>query len=101
MAFRFLACIVLGIAFAGTAAAQYPNRSIRILPNAAAGTGPDVLSRLLAAKLQESTGVAVVVENRPGANGNLAGEVVARAAPDGYTLLIATDAQLTINPHVY
>jgi len=104
MAKRFwaaLATLALGLVLAGPAPAQYPNRTIRILPHSAAGTGPDIIARLLAAKLAEYTGQAVVVENRPGSNGNIAGEYVARSPADGYTLLLATDAQLTINPHVY
>ena len=99
---RLLLVLSVASAFAGAATAQsFPSRPLRVLPNSAAGTGPDLLSRVLAAKLQEAMGQPVVVENRPGANGNLAGELVARSPADGYTLMMATDAQLTINPHVY
>jgi tripartite-type tricarboxylate transporter receptor subunit TctC len=100
MSLRLLVLVALAAA-ALPAAAQYPSRPIKILPNAAAGTGPDIMARLLGARLQETMGQAVVVENRPGANGNIAGELVAQSAPDGYTLLLATDAQVTVNPHVY
>jgi tripartite-type tricarboxylate transporter receptor subunit TctC len=101
MAIRLFAALVAGLALAATASAQYPNRPIKLLPHSAAGSGPDIIARLLAAKLSEYTGQPVVVENRPGSNGNIAGEHVARSPADGYTLLLATDAQLTINPHVY
>ena len=101
MTVRLLLLLALGVAFAGSASAQYPNRAIKMLPHSPPGSGPDMIARLLAASLQEGMGQPVVVENRPGANGNIAGEYVARSPADGYTLLIATDAQLTINPHVY
>ena len=101
MAMRLLAALAIGLVLAAPALAQYPARTIKILPHSAAGTGPDIIARLLAAKLAEYTGQPVVVENRPGSNGNIAGEFAARSPADGYTLLLATDAQLTINPHVY
>ncbi|MSQ51366.1 MAG: tripartite tricarboxylate transporter substrate binding protein [Betaproteobacteria bacterium] len=98
---RFFLLLALGIAVAGPVAAQYPNRALKVIPHAPAGSGPDMIARLLAASLQDALGQPVVVENRAGANGNIAGEFVARSPADGYTLLIATDAQFTINPHVY
>jgi tripartite-type tricarboxylate transporter receptor subunit TctC len=101
MTHRFFLLLALGFAFAAQAFAQYPNRAVKIVPHAPAGSGPDMIARLLASGLQESMGQPVVVENRAGANGNIAGEFVARSPADGYTLLIATDAQFTINPHVY
>jgi tripartite-type tricarboxylate transporter receptor subunit TctC len=98
--------VALALLLAGTTAsvpalAQYPTKPVRIIPNSAAGTGPDVIARLLAARLTETLKQPVLVENRPGGNGNIAGDVVAHAAPDAHTLLVATDAQLAINPHVY
>ena len=101
MAIRLFAALVAGLVLAGTASAQYPSRPIKLMPHSAAGSGPDIIARLLAAKLSEYTGQPVVVENRPGSNGNIAGEYVAKSPADGYTLLLATDAQMTINPHVY
>lgn len=65
------------------------------------GGAPDVTARLLAQAMTEVFGQPVVVENRPGANGNLAAEIVSKSAPDGYTLLSAADSGIVINPHVY
>ena len=65
------------------------------------GGAPDIAARLVGQKLSETIGQPVVVENRPGANGNTAAGEVARAPPDGYTLLLAADSLITINPHLY
>jgi tripartite-type tricarboxylate transporter receptor subunit TctC len=83
------------------AAQQYPSRSVRILVSIPPGGAPDIAARLLAQKLSETMGQPFVVENRTGANGNVAGDVAAKAAPDGYTLLLGADSLLAINPHVY
>ncbi len=83
------------------AAAQYPVKPIRLLVGIAPGGGPDIVARLIAAKLGESLGQAVVVENRAGSNGNIAGDYVAKSAPDGYTLLLGQDSLFVINPHLY
>jgi tripartite-type tricarboxylate transporter receptor subunit TctC len=80
---------------------EYPNRSLRVIVGYAAGGPTDVVLRPVAQKLSEILKQPVVIENRPGANGNVGAETVARAAPDGYTLLAATLAQLTNNPHLY
>ena len=101
MVIRLLAVLAAAVAFAGGAYSQYPNRPIKLLPHSNAGSGPDIIARLLAGKLTEYLGQPVIVENRPGANGNIAGEYVAKSAADGYTLLLATDAQFAISPHVY
>jgi len=65
------------------------------------GGATDTLARLVAPKLGEALGQPVIVDNRPGSNGNLASEMAARAAPDGYTLYLAADAQIVIGPHLY
>lgn len=98
-AFALAACFVWGT----PAAAQdnYPNRSIKIIVPIPPGGAPDVVARLLGHYLSESLGQPVVIENRSGANGNLAGEVTAKAPADGYTLLLAADSGIVINPHVY
>src|SRR5882757_8953203 len=83
------------------AVAAFPTHPVHLLVGYPAGGGSDLLARPLAQKLSERWGQQVVVENRPGANGNLAVEAVARAAPDGYTLLLANMAQLVTNPVVY
>ena len=97
--------IIIGLAcisIAGVVHAQsYPAKPVRILVGFAAGGGNDLTSRVLAPKLNEMWGQPVVVENRTGANGNIAAEMVARSAPDGYTLLMGYNATLTINPSLY
>ena len=95
--------VALTLAFTNVAHAQtsYPAKPIRVVVPYPAGGTSDILTRMVGAKLTEAWGQQVISDSRPGANGNIAGEHVARSPADGYTLLIATDAQLTINPHVY
>src|SRR5262249_60063944 len=86
---RLAAGAVVLPAIAGVAQAQsYPTRPVRIITGFAAGGTPDILARLLGQWLSEQFGQAFVVENRPGAGGNIATEMVARAPADGYTLLL-------------
>jgi tripartite-type tricarboxylate transporter receptor subunit TctC len=86
---------------AGCAHAQgYPNRSVRIIVPFAAGGAVDTLARLIGTKLSEQFNQPVVVENRAGAGGNLAPDAVAKAAPDGYTILLTTNG-LAISPALY
>lgn len=84
-----------------SAQSDYPNRPIRIVVGFAAGGGTDLTTRTMQPKLQQALGVSIVVDNRPGAGGNLATELVTRAAPDGYTLLMGTIGALAINPTLY
>jgi tripartite-type tricarboxylate transporter receptor subunit TctC len=79
----------------------YPTRPIKILVGIPPGGAPDVVARLVGHELSEALGQPVVIENRTGANGNIAGEVAAAAAPDGYTLILAADSGIVINPHIY
>jgi len=81
--------------------AQYPSRAIHLFVPNPPGGATDTVARVLAPKLGEALGQPVVVENRPGSNGNLAMEATARAAPDGHTLLLCADAQIVIGPHLY
>lgn len=85
----------------GDAAAGYPKQPIKIVVGFAPGGSNDLVARLLAQKFGERLGQPAVVENRPGAGAIIGTEVVARAAPDGYTLLVAPAGTLTINPAVY
>ncbi|OZI53452.1 ABC transporter substrate-binding protein [Bordetella genomosp. 4] len=83
-----------------TAAQSFPNRPITIIVTFPPGGGTDLLARKLGALMQERLGQAVVVENRPGASGNIGARAVADAAPDGYTLLMV-NSSFAINPGVY
>jgi tripartite-type tricarboxylate transporter receptor subunit TctC len=86
----------------GTASAQnYPAKTVRIVVPYPAGGTSDILSRLLSPKLNEAFGQTVIVDNRPGANGNLGADLVAKSAPDGHTLLLADLGALTISPSIY
>jgi tripartite-type tricarboxylate transporter receptor subunit TctC len=85
----------------GVLAQSYPDRPVKIIVGFAPGGSSDTVARLVAQKLTPLLGQPVVVENRPGSNGNLSSELTARAAPDGYTLLLAPDSQIVINPHLY
>ena len=92
-------CIAAGIAQAADSA--YPTRPVRLVVPFAPGGGVDATARIIAPKLSESMGQNWVVDNRTGAAGNIASEIVARANPDGQTVLLALDTQLTANPSLY
>lgn len=94
-----MAAVAMGMA-PDAMAQTYPSKPIRLIVPDAPGGSPDVLGRLLAQKISESMGQAIVVENRPGAAGLLAAEMAARAAPDGYTLFMSTTAIWAILPSV-
>jgi tripartite-type tricarboxylate transporter receptor subunit TctC len=80
---------------------NYPDGPVKVLVGFPPGSGPDLVARILAAKLSESLGKPFVVENRVGATGGLVLESVARSQPNGNTLLLATSAQMTINPALF
>ncbi|HET9024651.1 MAG TPA: tripartite tricarboxylate transporter substrate binding protein [Burkholderiaceae bacterium] len=82
------------------AASSYPSRAVRIIVPFAAGAGPDVRARQLGDKLAEQWGQPVIVENRPGAGGQIGMQQAANAAPDGYTLVMAGQSALAIQPHL-
>ena len=96
------AALVVGLhAAAAPAHAQsYPAKPVRLVLGFPAGTTVDVLARPLAARLTEALGQQVIVDNRPGATGLIANELVAKSAPDGYTLLVAPGSSLTSTPHL-
>jgi tripartite-type tricarboxylate transporter receptor subunit TctC len=85
----------------GDAASHYPNRAVKIIVSAPPGGGLDIAARVIADRLTKMWGQPFVVENRPGAGGNLGAEAVAQAEPDGYTLLAAQPAPLTTNIVMY
>jgi tripartite-type tricarboxylate transporter receptor subunit TctC len=82
-------------------AQQYPVKPVRIVIGLSAGGGTDVLTRLIAQRLTDAWGQNVVVENRPGASGFIAGELVAKAPPDGYTLIMGAQSGLAVAPALY
>ncbi|MGQ0509607.1 MAG: Bug family tripartite tricarboxylate transporter substrate binding protein [Betaproteobacteria bacterium] len=92
----------LGALLAGGALAQgaFPSRSITMIVGFAPGGGTDTAARIIAKKLSETMGQSVVVENRPGAGGNIAQELGAKATPDGHTILLASPGPLTVAPHM-
>jgi len=100
-----LALCTLGACFAafaaGVSAQAYPTKPIRIVVPFPAGGTTDVLARAAAQKLAETLGQPAVVDNRPGAGGNIGAELVAKSAPDGYTLLMGTVGTHAINPGLY
>src|SRR3977135_642044 len=95
-----VAALLLALCAAATWA-QYPTRPIRLFVPNPPGGATDTIARVVAPRLGEALGQPVVVENRPGSNGNLSSELAARAAPDGYTLLLGQDSQIVISPHLY
>jgi tripartite-type tricarboxylate transporter receptor subunit TctC len=100
---RFLPLLIaacMGAVPVLAAAQAYPSKPVRIIVGTSPGGSPDVFARFIAQKMSESWG-AVVVENRIGANGNIAAEMVARSEPDGYTAYFTDSATWAINPHVY
>jgi tripartite-type tricarboxylate transporter receptor subunit TctC len=98
---RLAGAFLLALGFALQCGAQpYPSRAIRIVVAFPAGGGSDLAARVVAQKLSEGFGQPVVVENRVGANGSVGAEAVARSAPDGYTLVMGSNANITTNPHL-
>ncbi len=95
-----LACAVLALIFSNLASAQeYPNRPVRWVLGFAPGGAPDAVARIVTPQLTAQLGQSVVLDNRPGANGILAADIVAKSSPDGYTVLI-TSAAFAINPSI-
>jgi tripartite-type tricarboxylate transporter receptor subunit TctC len=97
MRLLFISCFAFLMQFMSVQAAEYPNRTIRMIIPFAPGGGSDVLGRVLAEKMSGELGVSVIVENKPGASSIIGTEAVAKAAPDGYTILL-TNSAITSNP---
>ena len=98
---RFLLFLALAAAAGAVAAQSWPSRPLRLVVPYAPGGPIDVSARLLAARLQEPLGQPVVVENRPGAGGNIGVDLIAKGPADGYNLVMSAIATLAINPSLY
>lgn len=99
---RLVAVLALGLALSPAALAQgFPAKSIRLICPFPPGGAVDIASRAIADGLTKVTGQSVVVENKPGAGGNLGGELAAKSAPDGYTIFMTTSGIQAINPFLY
>ncbi len=96
---RTIAALFLALACGLAAAQPYPSRPIRKLVGFSPGGAPDIIARMLSIKLQEGLGQPIVIENRPGASGNIAADATAKSAPDGYTVLMG-NVSLTISAHL-
>ena len=96
----FSILLLTGLALPASAQ-SYPNKTIRILVGFAPGGSTDILARLIAQEMTKNVGQQVVVENRPGAGGNIAAELVSKAPPDGYTLHACTTGVFAIAPYIY
>jgi len=95
------ALTVSAFAAAGAGAQTYPSKSVRIVVGLAPGGTTDLVTRILAQRLGESWGQNVVVDNRPGASGMIGAELVAKSAPDGYTLLVTPQTSVAVAPALY
>jgi len=98
--FSLIAASAMIASTSAQAAEPYPTRSVRVIVAAGAGAITDILARILAQKIGQGLGQPVIVDNRPGAGGIIASEIVAKAAPDGYTLLFVSPAH-SLNPSFY
>jgi len=96
--------VLLGLALIAAPAAmaqQFPNKPVRIIVHFSAGSGPDMVARLVGEKLSKTWGQPVIIDNRPGANGWIGMDIAKKAPADGYTLLQSTNEQFSIQPHVF
>lgn len=101
---RSIACVLMlacALQSSAALAQSWPSKPIRIIVPFAPGGPADLLPRMIGPKLTEAWGQPVIVENKPGAGGNIGMDAGAKAAPDGYTLVIAPNGNLVVNPHLY
>src|SRR5215217_7543476 len=99
---RLLLCLLAGILqIAPLAAQDFPTRPIHIIAPFGPGTATDTVARVVASEMSRLTGQSVMVDNRPGAEGQIGAQAAATAAPDGYTIFVTTQTTQAINQHVY
>src|SRR5262245_8801823 len=96
-----LAALILAALVSVNVWAQYPTRPIKLIVPIPPGGAPDISARVVGQRLADLVGQPVVVENRPGSNGSIAMDLVAKSPADGYTLGLLADSMITINPHLY
>ena len=101
MKIRTLLCAAATIFAAASHAQDYPNKPVRIVIGYSAGGGNDIIVRVMTPELSKGLGQPVIVENKPGAQSIIAAELVAKSAPDGYTILMGPSGPMTINPATY
>lgn len=99
--FLTFAAISLAGSMFNVHAQEWPTRAIKLVVSQPPGATPDILARLLAAKMTQTLGQPIIVENRPGAGNIIGAQTVAKAAPDGYTFFLATAAALVVNPYTF
>ena len=97
---RLLSLLLLAAAANFACAQGYPNKAVRIIVPFPPGAGVDIVTRAVSGRLAEALGQQVIIDNRAGAGGILGAEVAAKAAPDGYTVFMATAGILTVIPHM-
>ncbi len=98
---RWIGALIFLIASPVVVAQEYPTKPVRVIVANSVGSLADIVARVIFNKASEFLGQTFVIDNRPGAGGSIAGEAGAKAAPDGYTLIFASDSVMAIAPHVY
>ncbi|MFN9772735.1 MAG: Bug family tripartite tricarboxylate transporter substrate binding protein [Burkholderiales bacterium] len=98
---KTLFAAALALVAAGASAQAWPAKPIRLVVPFAVGSGTDIIARVIAEELQRGLGTNIVVDNKPGASGQIAADIVAKAPPDGYTLMMATNTSHSANPSLF
>ncbi len=98
---RLFTCCMAALMVASVAAQSYPTKPVKLLVGFPAGGGLDVLARIVGQRVSEQWGQPIIIENKPGAGSNIAGDAAAKSPPDGYTLLHTNIALMSINPALY